>query len=249
LPSQLPLWPQLDGSTVRLAAQRLCGSAAPAATGRHIPENPGRLQAVQGPSQAASQQAPSAQWPDWHWTSVAQALPSGRGPQLPATQGRPATQSASVVQVSRHRATVAAVSQRKGAQLRMGAGAHRPAPSQTLPPLTVEPSQLPGAQAVPAGCLRQAPWPSQVPSSPQVGASVAAHWAASGGLLPAATKLHTPGLEGTLHAMQVPSQRESQHSPSTQLPLAHWRASRQAVPFARCRSALPAGSCSAQVTI
>jgi hypothetical protein len=48
----------------------------------------------------------------------------------------------------------------------------RPAPLQTLIPVTAAWSQVPGVQTVPVGCGRQAPLPLQVPSSPQVLASV-----------------------------------------------------------------------------
>jgi hypothetical protein len=59
----------------------------------------------------------------------------------------------------------------------------------------------------------------------------------------------TPGLAGRSHAWQVPPQRESQQSPSTQKALVHWRSETQADPFGRLFAAAPAGSATAQETI
>jgi hypothetical protein len=69
LPSQLPV-------QVPLPTHSLAGSS-PAETGTQVPALPARLQATQVPSQAPSQQTPSAQNPDSHSAAALQLAPRG----------------------------------------------------------------------------------------------------------------------------------------------------------------------------
>ena len=96
-----------------------------------------------------------------------------------------------------------------------------PSPSQMRPEVTALAPHTGGSQVVPRGCFRQAPAPSQVPSRPQPPADSAGHWPALRGGRPAGTSVQVPGKPGTLQAWQVSWQAVSQHSPSTQFPLAH----------------------------
>jgi hypothetical protein len=48
--------------------------------------------------------------------------------------------------------------------------------------------------------------------------------------VPATTGLQVPTLPGTAHESHAPSQAVSQHTPSTQLPLAHWPSAPQVAP-------------------
>jgi hypothetical protein len=61
---------------------------------------------------AVSQQTPSTQFPDAHWSALAHAMPSPtRSAQVPAVHAAPDTQSASLAHVALH--AVAAASQAK----------------------------------------------------------------------------------------------------------------------------------------
>jgi hypothetical protein len=108
----------------------------------------------------------------------------------------------------------------------------RPSPSQTLTSPTAAPSQVPALQTVPAGCRRHWPWPSQVPSRPQLEAGDAGQAADCSGI-PLGTKLQTPGALGSLQVLQVSAQALSQQTPSTQKPLWQSFLQPQAWPFAR----------------
>jgi hypothetical protein len=86
--------------------------------------------------------------------------------------------------------------------------------------------QVPLAHCVPSEhgwpvAARQFPLPSQ--------ASVVVQLAA-GSSVPAVSIVQVPVLPTTSHARHAPTHAESQHTPSTQLPLAHSRAAPQVVP-------------------
>ena len=66
------------------------GSGAPSATAVQIPSDAERLHAMQAPVQAALQQIPWAQEPDWHSFPELQSAPCGLSPQEPLTQVLPA---------------------------------------------------------------------------------------------------------------------------------------------------------------
>jgi hypothetical protein len=98
--------------------------------------------------------------------------------------------------------------------------------------LTAAPSQVPAAQVVPATKLRQAPLPSQVPSSPQLETSDFGQVLADRGATPAGTTAQIPGELGVLQALQVSVQALLQQKPSTQKPLVQSPLQAQATPFA-----------------
>jgi hypothetical protein len=127
------------------------------------------LQLTQAPRQPTLQHTPSVQNPDAQSVSLEHTAPRGFGPQLPFTHLTPETQSPSERQVTVH--VLLAVSQLKGLQIVAGPGRQRPPPSQTLTSTIADPSQRPGLHDVPAGWLRHAPLPLQVPSSPQLDAA------------------------------------------------------------------------------
>jgi hypothetical protein len=175
------------------------------------------LQLTHGPWQPTLQQTPSVQKPDAQSASFWHMAPGGLGPQLPFTQLTPLVQSALDLHVTTQ--ALVEVSQLKGAQIVAGPALQRPCPSQTLTSTTAPSEHLPALQIVPATWLRHAPFPSQVPSRPQVASSDAAHWLAVDGALPAGTNVQLPGDPGTLHAMHVPVQAVLQQTPPTQKPL------------------------------
>ena len=72
------------------------GSVLPAATVKQWPGEVARLQLRHAPVQAFSQQTPSTHCPVAHSLPPAQVNPSGFGPQVPATQAVPVSQSLSV---------------------------------------------------------------------------------------------------------------------------------------------------------
>ena len=98
-PSHLPSVPQVDGSC---AAHCLRGSSPPAGTGVQTPDDDGRLQLLQVPSQALSQHTPSTQKLLRHSLAAPQMSPIGFLPQLPLTHALPETQSMSLVHALMH---------------------------------------------------------------------------------------------------------------------------------------------------
>jgi hypothetical protein len=117
-----------------------------------VPGAETELQVRQAPPQSALQQTPlpltmSAQKVDAHSSPLAQTAPFIFLPQLPFTHLRPATQSASLAQVSKH-ALVARL-QEKGAHTVDAPSLHVPAPSQVYMPMTASASQVPALQMVP----------------------------------------------------------------------------------------------------
>src|SRR5690349_4404250 len=74
---------------------------------------------------------------------------------------------------------------------------------------------------VPAAYFWQAPLPSHRPFVPHESACASLQTPCASGS-PAATFEHVPFLPATAQETQAPVQAESQHTPSTQLPNAHW---------------------------
>jgi hypothetical protein len=212
-PSQAPVVPQVAAAWTR---QILCGSRALASTGKQVPPRPGTSQLTHGPLHAMLQQSPSVQNPDLHSPSLPHTAPLGFSPQLPFTHRTPLAQSLFVRQVSAHLFVVG--SQLYGAQTVEGPARQRPWSSQTLTSLTAAPLQVPGLQTVPTGNLRHWPWPSQVPSSPQVATAETAQ-APDGSGIPLATNEQIPGALWSLQVLQVSAQALLQQTPSAQKPL------------------------------
>jgi hypothetical protein len=82
--------------------------------------------------------------------------------------------------------------------------------------VTAAPLHVPLPHVVPGTYLRQAPWPSHVPSSPQVETSLVGQVVVARGLMPSGTNEHVPIAPGTLHALHVSVHAVSQQTPSTQ---------------------------------
>ena len=179
--SQRPVRPQVMDAS---AAQP--GSGRPGGVRRQRPTDPVWLQDRQGPVQATLQQTPSVQCPDEHWSSVLHTAPVDFFPQLPFTHSCPAAQW--VVHDSSH--LLVAGSHENGKQASACPGTQAPLPSQTRPAETLSPSQVPGWQVVSFTHWRQPPFPSQVPSGPQVDSALLEHSAGSVGLPPAGTFVH-----------------------------------------------------------
>jgi hypothetical protein len=100
-----------------------------------------------------------------------------------------------------------------------------PSPSQNPADVNVDPLQLAEPHAVPRATVRQAPAPLQVPSNPH---GDLATQRPCGSVAPTATGAQAPAIPATLQAAQVPHDGDPQHTPSTQLPLAHSLAAAQA---------------------
>ena len=81
-----------------------------------------RLHALHASVQAALQQMPCAQNPDWHSPVPLHSAPLGFFPHDPATQKLPATQSASLVQLAKQALPL----QANGLQVRDGGATHCP---------------------------------------------------------------------------------------------------------------------------
>jgi len=148
------------------------------------------LQLTQEPVHPTLQQTPSAQKPEPHSLALAQGMPFAFRPQVLLMHGPLLAQSELDTQLVRH--ALIAGSQLNGAQTLAGPGRQRPSPSQTLVLVTAAPSHAPALQTIPAGYLRQWPWPSQLPSNPQVATGEAVHVPAGAGM-PTGTNVQTPG--------------------------------------------------------
>jgi len=96
-----------------------------------------------------------------------------------------------------------------------------PLPSQVLIPDKPSPSQVPVLQIVSATYSRHPPFPSQVPSWPQVAGVLALQVDRLLGVAPAGIRLQSPSALGTLHALQLSPQADVQQTPSTQKPERH----------------------------
>jgi len=177
------------------AARDPCGG--PDGTVVQVPCTPATSHAWHAPEQARSQQYPSTQLPEVHWAADVQAELFATVPHDPATHGLP-TQSPAAAHV-RAQAVPAHLN---GAHVTAAAALHSPAPLQVEPLVAwlVAASHDPPPQLVPFGQSSQAPWPSHLPSSPQVDWALA--WqvgCAAGGAAPAATGEHLPMDPARLH--------------------------------------------------
>lgn len=94
-PSQVPSVPQ---EAACWSVQTPRGSAAAAGLGAQVPSEVDSAQLWQAPVQAELQQTPSTQKVEAHSLPAEQGWPFDLGPQLPATQLWPGTQSASLAQ-------------------------------------------------------------------------------------------------------------------------------------------------------
>lgn len=97
-----------------------------------------------------------------------------------------------------------------------------PAPSQVLAGVNVDTVHDAPTQVVPATQRRHAPAPLHEPSNPQLKVVSCGH--SLRGSVPALAGRHWPlaaPVSAAAHALQLPVHAVSQHTPSTQLPLAH----------------------------
>jgi hypothetical protein len=192
---------------------------------------------MQAPLQATLQHTPSLQWPEAQSASAAHTAPRGFGPQLPLTHFTPPAQSSSLAHVEKH--LFVFVLQSYGAHTVAGPGLQRPVPSQTLTFPTDAPSHVPALQIVPEPCLRQAPAPLHVPSSPQVEGSDMGQTLGERGGSPLGTNEHVPGDCGVLQALQASPHALLQQRPSTQNPLWQSPAHPHACPLGRRMPLVP----------
>ena len=116
---------------------------------------------------------------------------------------------------------------------------HTPAPLHMDAAVAVAPVHAAATQTVLAPQLRHAPPPSQTPSLPHVDCAVAEHMPR--GLVPLPAGVHVPMLPTCAQVLQAPVQAVLQHTPSTQLPLAHTLPVVHAVPFVSFGTHEPAG--------
>jgi hypothetical protein len=94
-PSQVPSVPQ---EAAPWSAQTWCGSPPPAGLGAQVPSEVDSAQLWQAPVQPELQQTPSTQKLEAHSVPAEQGWPFDFGPQLPATQVWPVTQSSLLAQ-------------------------------------------------------------------------------------------------------------------------------------------------------
>ena len=175
---------------------------------------------------AVEQQTPWAHKPESQSVGWLQAAPIGERPQLAFMHSAGETHSLLPEQVVRQSLPVP---QTNGAHGSEDPAMHVPAPSHVEDSRRVEPVQLPVAQSVPCGYLRQAPAPSHRPSLPQLVAPSSAH--SLPGSVPPGTGEQVPSLPVMLHAWQAPAQALSQQTPSTQTPFAHSPGAVQSAPI------------------
>jgi hypothetical protein len=103
----------------------------------------------------------------------------------------------------------------------LGEAQGEPLPEHLTAGKDIPPVQRPGEQTVEEPYERQAPWPSQVPSFPQVVGSALRHPAS---VVPAFTGAHWPSalpVADARHEVQSPLHAPLQQRPSTQKPLEH----------------------------
>jgi hypothetical protein len=87
-----------------------------------------------------------------------------------------------------------------------------------------------GAQIVPILYFWQPPAPSHLPLAAQL-AAVMSTQTPRGSMLPAATSVHLPGVDGSAQLRQPPAQAVSQQVPSTQWVELHSGPAEQGCPF------------------
>jgi len=203
-----------------------CGSAAAAGLGLHAPSDEASAQLWQAPWQASAQQTPSTQKLLAHWLAAEQVCPLALGPQLPATQVWPLTQSLSEV----HCNTQASFSHLYGLQAWTPCGRQVPRPSQLPAVFSRLPLHAGARQTVSAANFAQPPMPSHRPVCPQVAAAVA--WQVRcGSAVPAAIGQQVPSRPLWLQLTHAPAQATLQQNPSAQNPEAHWEADMQTAPM------------------
>ena len=205
------------------------GSGVPLGMSWQVPRKPATLHARHLLQAEKPQQTPSVQCALAQSVLAAHTAPSGFLAQVVPMQKYAAAQSASMVQLGGQ--TPAAHLYAPQAKVPLG-GTQAPLPLHRaggVAVLVIE--HEPAVHTVPAGYVRQAPPPSHLPSVPQPDIAVTAH-TARGSTVPAATGAQLPRLPATLHARQVPHDAVPQHTPSTQLPVAHSGPSRQVWPAA-----------------
>ena len=108
-----------------------------------------------------------------------------------------------------------------------------PEPLQLEALWCTKPRQIKGEHWMVAGHCSQTPPVAQKPSAPQVVCAVAAHMPLEPPpvFVVPQTPLAPLPLSAAEHDVQVPLQAVSQHTPSTQLPVAHVEAEEQAAPL------------------
>ena len=210
--------PSVPHDSLPRSLQPLRGSAAPAATLKHRPGEPGRLQLRQAPLHALSQQTPSTHCLDSQSLASLQDTPGFFCPHVPvvvpfcalATHWWPDSQSASL----RHEALQAPFEQRNGAQSITWASRQVPCPSHTRAVFWVTfAAQLAAPHGVFSGNRAQAPAPSQRPVVSQVETSLAAQRESG---TPAPMSLQFPRAPGSLQDRHAPVQATLQQYPSAQ---------------------------------
>jgi hypothetical protein len=214
VPSHIPSSPQVvDTDAMHCAAAT---GAVPFGTLVQVPTLFATVHDWQVPVQALLQQTPCTQLLEAHSVPAAQVRPSGLSVQAPPLQMLGATQSASALQVALH--DVPPVSQvRLPGQAAAVAAVHVPAPSQLRAGVSDAPLHIAPTHWVVFGHFRQPPFPSQVPSSPQLAIVVAVHWP-DGAVVPATIGEQVPTLFVTVQDMHVPVQPLLQQTPDTQNP-------------------------------
>ena len=182
----------------------------------HTPLLASRAQDSQIPSQAVEQQTPWAQTPELQSVSVAQTLPTGFSPQLPALHVLGESQSASELQVVLQRPPTSHVN---GAQDSLCPIEQAPSPSQRPAEVRLWPLHTGGWQTTPATYISHDPVPSQKPSFPQVDGSVCAQsWRGS---VATSAGRHWPILAMDAQVRHGPEQSVAQQTSSKQNPEAH----------------------------
>jgi hypothetical protein len=205
-----PPFPSQRRGLEQLSSLLLRGSGAQA---------PRLLHFWQLPQEPTLQHTPSRQFPVAHSEPEEQPVPAVFFfTQLPPLQMKPETQSPSPPQPPGHPPPL----QRRGAQDWDEAAAQAPRPSHRRAGTAASPLQVAAAQMVAPGCLRQAPRPSHIPSSPHPEAGVSSQLLC--GSVPSLMGRHLPAAPPVAAAEQDrhrPLQASSQQVPSTQNPEEH----------------------------
>jgi hypothetical protein len=176
------------------------------------------------PLHAVAQHTPCAQTFDAQSTSIVHVAPFDFLPHTPPLQVFGLTHCVFIV----HAVRQAAAPHWKGVHDDCVPAVHTPAPLHWAAEVNVEPEHVAAPHMVPAAYLRQAPAPSQVPSSPQVAPPASVHWFS--GSWPAVTSEHVPRLPASAHDRQVPVHELVQQTPCWQMPVPHSAPAVQAAP-------------------
>lgn len=255
-PSQLPA--QTEPSLAQ-AGREPCGASL---TGEHTPESPTASQAWHCPEHRESQQTPSTQKPLAQLTELVQLWPSASlGRQLPFEQYEVETQSrllpqfvpqAVAAQTYSPHDAVATAGQETLAPVQFAASVPTPAaheaPRQlkddalriSVGQVTTAPVQFSAGSQLPPEARHSTPataraFAGQNKLTPSHASATSQSPAAARQIGPAATGEQVPSVPLRLHAWQslAPAPHaELQHTPSTQLPLAHATGSAHTSPLA-----------------